>query len=388
MKIVLAPDSFKGNLSSLQVAMAFEKGIRRVLSKVKCIKVPIADGGEGMVRALMYALDGRYVQKTVNGARGQPVRARYGLLDDGAMAVIEVASVVSLPLLPSRSCNPLLTHTLGVGELILDALDRGVSRIILGLGGSSTNDGGAGMAQALGAVFRDERGHVITRPLSGGMLNRIHTIDTDRLDRRFGPRACRVIVASDVCNPLCGANGATRVFAQQKGANAAMIERLENNLLHWGRLLARDVAGREVMGIPGAGAAGGLGAGLLAFCRAVVRPGIDVVLNGIDMPKHLKGADLVITGEGRLDAQTAFGKAPAGVARMARRHRVPVIAIGGELGADVGVLFQHGIVGMESAYVRDIGLAAAMTHSRVHLANAAERAMRMLLLGKSLARRH
>lgn len=386
MKIVLAPDSFKGNLSSLQVATALEQGIRRVLPKANCVKVPIADGGEGTVRALMHDQDGRHVQKTVAGPRGAPVRARYGLLDEGSLAVIETAAVVSLPLLSPRARNPMLTSTRGVGELLLDAMDRGVKRIIIGLGGSSTNDGGAGMAQALGAVFRDRRGRVLRRPLAGGLLHRIHSIDITGLDRRLG-RGCKLIGASDVTNPLYGPRGASRVFAGQKGADGRMIRTLDNNLRHWGRLIRRDI-GRDVSNTPGAGAGGGLGAGLLAFCRATLRPGIDVVLQGINMQRHLEGADLVITGEGCLDAQTAFGKAPAGVARLARRCRVPTIAIAGGLGDDAPALFAHGIAGLESACAREMGLSEALSYSRAHLRNAAERVMRLLLVGRMLDQRH
>lgn len=382
MKIILAPDSFKGNLTSLQVAAAFEKGIKRVLPRANCVKVPMADGGEGTVQSLVDATGGRFIRKKVTGPAGKPVSARYGLLADGETAVIEMAEASGLPLVSGRSKNPLKTTTYGTGELMLDAAKRGAKKIILGIGGSATNDGGVGMAQAIGVRFLDKAGKEIKELGAGGMVSKIAGIDTKTLNPLI--KKTKVIVACDVNNPLCGKSGASHVFGPQKGATSAMVKALDANLKHLGKIIKQDL-NKDIVNLKGAGAAGGLGAGLVAFAKAKMKSGIDIVLEATNIESHLKGADLVITGEGRVDFQTAFGKTPSGVAKAARKHRVPTIAIGGGITDDANGVFAHGIDGLESACARDMSLEEAIFHSKAHLANAAERVIRLLLIGKKLA---
>lgn len=384
MKIVIAPDSFKENLTSMQVATCIEKGIKKVLPKARCIKIPMADGGEGTVQSLVDATGGRIMKKQVTGPMGEKTSASYGLLGDGKTAVIEMAEASGLPLVPRDQRNPLLATTYGTGELIMDALDKGATTIIIGLGGSATVDGGAGMAQAIGVRFLSKDGKLIRECLGGGMLDRIHAIDTSGVDRRI--RKTRFIIASDVTNPLCGKNGAAHVFGPQKGATPAMVKMLDRNLRHYADLIRRHLK-KDVLNRPGAGAAGGLGAGLLAFTGAKMKRGVDLVVEITGLKKHLKGADLVITGEGRVDFQTAFGKTPAGVAKAARACKVPCIAIGGSLADDARGVFDHGIAGLESAAARDMDLATAIANSRKHLEFAGERVMRLLLTGKGLAKK-
>lgn len=382
MRIVIAPDSFKGNLDALQVAAAIERGVLRALPGARCRKLPMADGGEGTMRALLAAVGGRACRKRVLGPAGKPVTAQYALLENG-VAAIEMAQASGLPLVPERERDPLRATSYGTGELIRAALDRGAGALVIGIGGSATCDGGAGMAQALGARLLDRRGRELRRPASGGMLHRVARIDASGLDRRL--RRTRIEVACDVDNALCGRRGAAVVFGPQKGAAARDVRVLDRNLGHYARLLRRDL-GRDVGRRPGAGAAGGLGAGLLAFTRARLRRGVDIVMAAVGLAEALRGADLVFTGEGKIDSQTAFGKAPAGVARLARRYRVPVIAIGGALADDARLMFGHGIAGLGSAAARDMPLEEALRHSRAHLANAAERAVRLVLIGRKMQR--
>lgn len=381
MHIVIAPDSYKGSLTSLQVAAAIEKGIRRVLPDARCTRVPMADGGEGTVQSLVDAVGGRIVRKTVTGPAQKPVRARYGLLADGVTAVIEMAEASGLPLVAGRARNPLKTSTCGTGELMADAMRRGARRLIIGIGGSATTDGGAGMAQALGVIFRDRNGKIIRAALAGGMLDRIASIDVSK--RLPALAETEVIVACDVDNPLYGRRGAARVFGPQKGADPEAVEQLDANLRHLGGVMKKTL-GRDVAKIPGAGAAGGLGAGLMAFAGAELRSGIDIVMEAVGLEKQVKQADLVITGEGQVDFQTAYGKTPAGVARLARRHGIPVIAIGGSLADDARDVFAHGIDGIEAAVPRAMTLEEAMHAARQLVADAAERAMRLVLVGKTL----
>lgn len=382
MKIILAPDSFKGNLTSLQVAAALEKGVKSVLPKANCIKVPMADGGEGTVQSLVDATGGQFIRKRVTGPAGDPVSARYGMLADGETAVIEMAEASGLPLVSGKQMNPLKTTTIGTGELILDAAKRGATKIIIGIGGSATNDGGVGMAQALGVRFINKRGKEITERGAGGMLDKIASIDVKGLNPII--KKIKIIVASDVNNPLCGKTGASNVFGPQKGATPAMVKTLDANLKHLGKIIKADLK-KDVVNLKGAGAAGGLGAGLVAFTKARMRSGIDIVLEATNIAQHMKGADLVITGEGRVDFQTAFGKTPSGVAKAARKYAVPTVAIGGGIADDANAVFAHGIDGLESAYAREMPLAEAMGNSKIYIANAAERVIRLVLIGKKMA---
>jgi glycerate kinase len=382
MKIVIAPDSFKENLTSLEVAAAIERGIKRVRPRAKCTKVPMADGGEGTVQSLVDATGGKIVKKRVMGPLGDPVMARYGILGDGTTAVIEMAEASGLPLVPRERRNPLKATTYGTGELILDAIERGVSAIIIGIGGSATVDGGTGMAQALGVSFLGEDGQAIAEPACGGLLDRITEIDMHGLDPRV--RKTRITIACDVENPLCGPRGAAKVFGPQKGASPEMVELLDRNLRHLAALMKRDL-GVDVLRVEGGGAAGGLGAGLIAFAKARLKRGVDLVIDAVGLAKHLRGADLVITGEGRVDSQTAFGKTPSGVAKAARKLKVPVVAIGGGLADDARGVFEHGIDALEAGAARDMDLSEALRLSRGHLENAGERVMRLILIGERMA---
>lgn len=382
MKIVIAPDSFKESLTSLEVANELEAGLRRVWPDAEYVKVPMADGGEGTVQSLVDATGGRIVKCAVSGPLGQKVLASYGLLGDGRTAVIEMAEASGLPLVPRSERDPLTASTFGTGELVSDAIHRGVEEIIVGLGGSATNDGGAGFAQALGVRFLDKDGAEIAGALGGGRLDEVHAIDMTNANP--GLARVKVSVACDVTNPLCGEKGASAVYGPQKGATPEMVQRLDRNLAHLASLIKRDI-GRDIAEFPGAGAGGGLGAGLLAFTDATMKRGVELVVAATKLDDQMKGAFLAVTGEGRVDFQTAFGKTPAGVAASARRHGVPVVAIGGGLSDDANGVFEHGIDGLEAATSNPMPLEVAMKKSREYLQNAAERVARLIMIGQRSA---
>lgn len=380
MKIVIAPDSFKESLAAPDVARALEKGLRRALPKAQYVRVPMADGGEGTVDAVLAATGGRRVRCRVSDPLGQAVHASFGLLPDGS-AVIEMAAASGLPRVPPERRDPTRTTSFGTGELIRAACARGARRIVIGIGGSATNDCGVGMAQALGAEFRDARGRVIETRLAGGDLARVASMDLTGVAATLG--GAEILVACDVRNPLCGPNGASAVFGPQKGARPAQVRQLDANLEHFGRLLERATAQR-LLRRPGAGAAGGLGAALMACCGGRLVPGAALLAEVVGLAGHLSGADLVITGEGRIDFQTAFGKTPAGVADVAGRCGVPVIALGGGLADDARQVFRHGFAALEAAVARPMSLADAMLDARVNIERAGERIGRWLLLGQSM----
>lgn len=382
MKIVIAPDSFKESLTSLEVASELEAGLRRVWPDAEYVKVPMADGGEGTVQSLVDATGGRIIKCAVSGPLGQKVLASYGLLGDGKTAVIEMAEASGLPLVPRADRDPLRASTYGTGELVSDAIHRGITEIIVGLGGSATNDGGAGFAQALGVRFLDKDGAEIGEPLGGGRLDEVHAIDVSGVNP--GLAKIKVNVASDVTNPLTGDKGASAVYGPQKGATPEMVQRLDRNLAHFAELIKRDL-GKDIVALPGAGAGGGLGAGLLAFTNATVNRGVELVVAATKLDEHMQGAALAVTGEGRVDFQTAFGKTPAGVANCARRHGVPVVAIGGGLSDDANGVFQHGIDGLAAATVNPMSLDVAIKKSREYLQNAAERVARLIVIGQAMS---
>ena len=383
MKIILAPDSFKGNLTSLEVAIAFEKGIKRVLPRANCIKIPMADGGEGTVQSLIDGIGGEIIRKRVIGPIGQKVFARYGWLSNGT-AVIEMAEASGLPLVTTRQKNPTKTTTFGTGELIIDAINKGAKKIIIGIGGSATNDGGVGMAQALGVRFLDSKDKEIKQHGSGGMLKKIVKIDTRETNKVL--KNINIIVACDVDNPLCGRLGASYIFGPQKGATPAMVRVLDDNLKHLAKIIKQSLK-KDISKLKGAGAAGGLGAGLVAFAKAKMKSGVDIVIDATNLERHMKNTNLVITGEGRVDSQTAYGKTPSGVAKSARKHGIPTLVIGGGITDDAKDIFSHGIDALESACARDMSLEDAKKHSREHLANAAERASRLVLVGKKITKK-
>ena len=382
MKIVIAPDLFKENLTSLEVASEIETGLRRVWPDAECIKVPMADGGEGTVQSLVDATGGEIIKCEVSGPLGEKVMAAYGLLGDRRTAVIEMAEASGLPLVPKDKRDPLRATTYGTGELIADAIKRGVEEIILGIGGSATNDAGAGLAQALGVRFLNFGGAPIRDLIAGGDLDDVQAVDLSAVNP--GLAKVRISVACDVTNPLYGEKGAARVYGPQKGATPEMVEILDRNLAHFAHVIKRSI-GADVADRPGAGAGGGIGAGLMAFTNATLKRGIELVVATTRLEDYMQGADLAITGEGRVDSQTAFGKTPSGVAVAARKHGVPVVAIGGGLADDAGTVFAHGIDGLESATPNAMPLDIAIQKSRRYLQDAAERVARLIVIGQHMA---
>ena len=380
MKIVIAPDSYKESLSAAEVALAIEAGFREVFPEARFCRLPVADGGEGTVDAMVAATGGRRVAVRVTGPLGLPVEAFYGLTGDGATAVIEMAAASGLALVPPARRNPLLTTSFGTGELIRAALDAGARHLIIGIGGSATNDAGAGMLQALGVTLVDGAGQALGP--GGGGLGELAQIGLDGLDPRLAE--CRIEVACDVDNPLTGERGASVVFGPQKGATPAMVERLDANLAHFAAVLQQTL-GVAVADVPGAGAAGGMGAALLGVLGAHLRPGIEIVTTALGLEAVVAEADLVIVGEGRLDAQSLRGKAPLGVARIARRHGKPVIAIAGGLGDDVAALQAHGVDASFSVVRRPCSLEEALAAAADNLRAAARNIAEVLRIGGGLS---
>ncbi|CAH5853169.1 glycerate kinase [Klebsiella aerogenes] len=376
MKIVIAPDSYKESLSALDVATAIETGFREIYPHAEYVKVPVADGGEGTVEAMVAATQGHIVQVSVTGPLGEPVNAFYGLSGDMRCAYIEMAAASGLESVPPTRRNPLLTTSWGTGELIRHALDAGVSQIIIGIGGSATNDGGAGMAQALGAKLLSAGQQQIAP--GGGALETLARIDLSELDPRLAD--CRIDVACDVTNPLTGPQGASAVFGPQKGATAAMIERLDRGLQHFAQIIDRDLD-IDVLNLEGGGAAGGMGAALYAFCGANLRPGIEIVTDALGLAELVADADLVITGEGRIDSQTIHGKVPVGVAKVAKRFNVPVIGIAGSLTADVGVVHQHGLDAVFSVLYSVCTLEEALANAAANVRMTARNVAAVLEMG-------
>ncbi|WOH36667.1 glycerate kinase [Thalassotalea fonticola] len=338
MKIVIAPDSFKESLTALEVANAIESGFKRVFSDAQYIKVPMADGGEGTVQALIDATNGKIVHTSVKGPLHATVDSFYGIMGDGKTAVIEMAAASGLHLLNEDNKDAKFTCSFGTGQLIIDALEKGISKFIIGLGGSATNDGGAGMLTALGAMLTDRNGDAL--PPGGAHLHSVSNIDVSALHPKLSKASFQV--ACDVTNPLCGVTGASAVFGPQKGASKQDIALLDANLLHFGQKL-EALTGKNIINFSGAGAAGGMAASLLAICNATLQSGVELVINTLALNEQVKGADVVITGEGRIDSQTVFGKTPIGVAKVATNNNCPVIAIAGSVSADYEIVLQHGI---------------------------------------------
>jgi glycerate 2-kinase len=381
MYIVVAPQSLKGSLDADDVGQAIAEGIYRVWPDADIRVVPVADGGEGTVQALVAATGGKVMRALVTGPLGERVEANYGMLggDQSETAVIEMAAAAGLPLVPRDQRDPCKTTTRGVGEMMQAAMAAGAKRLLIGIGGSATNDGGAGMAQALGAKLLDDQGNEL--PAGGAALAHLVRIDTSNLDRRL--KDMEIHVASDVTNPLCGPDGATAIYGPQKGATPAMVRELDAALAHYGELLRRDV-GADVMNTPGAGAAGGLGAGLLAFAHAQLVPGAQLVLKTLDFANTIKGAALVFTAEGRLDSQTAYGKAVGAVAQAAKAAGARVVALAGSVKADDAALAKMGIGATLSICNGPMSLEESMRQARPLLADAAERAARLIALGQAI----
>ena len=338
MKIVIAPDSYKESLSATEVAQAIEKGFREIFPDALYVSVPVADGGEGTVEAMIAATRGSEHHAVVTGPLGEKVNACWGMSGDGSTAFIEMAAASGLALVPPAQRNPLVTTSRGTGELILCALDKGARNIIIGIGGSATNDGGAGMMQALGAKLSDANGTEIG--YGGGSLMALNSIDVSGLDARL--KGCAIRVACDVTNPLVGEKGASRVFGPQKGATEGMILELDANLSHFADVIKKSLR-IDVKHVPGAGAAGGMGAALMAFLGAELKSGIEIVTQALNLEEHIHDCTWVLTGEGRIDSQSIHGKVPVGVANVAKKFHKPVIGIAGSLTPDVGVVHQYGI---------------------------------------------
>jgi glycerate kinase len=372
MKIIIASDSYKGSCSTTEVANSIEKGIRRVFEDSDVVKIPVADGGEGTVDALVLGTKGKYEEVEVIGPLGGVVNATYGIIHN-EIAVIEMAAASGLTLLKKEELNPLITTTYGTGQLIKSAMDKGIRKIYVGLGGSCTNDGGVGMAQALGISFKDKMGNEVS--FGGGELSKIQEIDFTNVHPLL--KETEVVAMSDVKNPLCGPTGASYVFGPQKGADSDMVKVLDENLGHLGELI-NNFMKTDIMNIPGTGAAGGLGAGILAFCNASIEQGIEKILDITNIDSHLKDADLVITGEGRIDEQSKYGKVPVGVAKRAKKYNIPVIAIVGSVGEGAYEVYSYGIDVIIDIINKPMTLEYAMENVVELLENASENLMRSL----------
>ena len=375
MRIVVAPDAYKGSASAADVAAAMARGIRRVIPDAEIRELPVADGGEGTLDALLAATRGERRCAQVHDPLGRPIAAPWGILGDGQTAVIEMAAASGLPLLAPQERNPRITGSRGTGELIRAALDAGMRRIVLGIGGSATNDGGAGMARALGARFLDHDGKAL--PEGGAALAHLARIDLSALDPRL--HETEITVACDVDNPLCGPRGASAIFGPQKGATPAMVDELDAALLRFADF-AEDLTDRVISDQAGAGAAGGLGAGLMFFTPAILKPGIDLVLDVIGFDETIANADLLITGEGRTEAHTAFGKAPVGVARRAKRFGVPVICLSGSLGEGADDVLGCGIDALASISDGPMTLEESMSAAPRLIESASARLGRLILV--------
>lgn len=381
MKLVIAPDSFKESLSARAVAEAIAAGWARVYPDAELLLCPMADGGEGTVDALLSATDGKLQQTRVSGPLGDPVEAHWGLLPN-AQAIIEMAEASGLHRVEPGRRDVLAASSHGTGELIRAALDAGVRRIVLGLGGSATNDGGAGLLAALGVRFLDREGQEL--PLGGAALARLSQIDLTGLDTRLAQ--VEVMVAADVDNPLCGPRGASAVFGPQKGASAEQVVQLDEALAHYADVMAATL-GEDLRDLPGVGAAGGLGFAARAVLRAGFRPGVELVAELSGLAQAVQGADLVITGEGRLDGQSLHGKTPVGVARLARTAGVPVIALAGSLGEGYQRLYAEGIGAAFSLAPGPLSLEQAMQQAADQLsARAADLARLWQIAGTAALR--
>ncbi len=379
MQVIVAPDSFKGSISAVGAVKAMERGIKKVYPEARVVTVPIADGGEGTVEALIMATKGQYFHETVVGPLGDTVSAVWGLLGDGKTAIIEMAAASGLTLVPKGKLNPAITTTYGTGQLIKAALDQGIQRLIIGIGGSATNDGGMGMLQALGIRFLDETGQDL--PAGGLALAGLTRIDLTAADKRLSK--VEIIVACDVDNPLCGPQGASFVYGPQKGADQALVVRLDQALAHFANI-AYQVTGKDAAAIPGAGAAGGLGAAFLWFTKATLQPGIKVVLDAVGFDELVVESDLIITGEGCTDAQTANGKAPVGVAKYAKKYQKPVICISGGWQDGAETLNLQGIDALFSTVPRPMKLEECMADSARFIEFCTQQVCQVLKIGSKI----
>lgn len=383
MKVVISPQAFKGGLSGIEAAQAISLGLRRVFPEASTTLLPVADGGDGTMEALVQSTRGRYFDAQVTGPLGDSINAKWGVAGDSDTALIEMASASGLALIPVERRDPAFTTSYGTGELIREALGRGYRKIIVGLGGSATNDAGAGIAQALGVRLtgadRSEIG------MGGGCLSALAHIDLSNLDPRL--KLCDLRVATDVNNLLCGPNGASAIYGPQKGASPEVVSLLDGSLRHFAEVVSRDI-GKEVMELPGMGAAGGAAAGLFAMLNASIEPGANLVCNEIKLDTFLCDADLVIVGEGQLDSQTLNDKAPIVVARRAKRFDLPVLAVAGLLGSGYRTVLGNGIDDAEGASASNLPLDEALKKANELVADAAERLLRRWDSERSISNSH
>lgn len=373
MKIVIAPDSFKECISAKKACIAIQKGFEKIFEEGEYILVPMADGGEGTTEALVDSTDGAIYKVETTNPIGEKRISKFGILGDGKTAIIEMAQASGLELISKEKRNPMVTTTYGTGELIKSALDKNIETILIGIGGSATNDGGAGMIQALGGKLLDKDGKEIG--FGGGELSKLHKIDLSNLDERL--KKVKIIVACDVDNPLTGERGASYIFGKQKGGTPEMLKILDNNLKHFAKIIKKDL-GVDIETISGSGAAGGLGGGLMGFLSAELKKGIDIVIEYSKLEEKIQGADLVITGEGSIDSQTRFGKTPYGVAKVAKKYNIPVIALAGNIGKDVDILYDYGFNAIFPILPRVETLEEALLQGKENLEKTSENIARLI----------
>ena len=377
MKIILAPDSFKGTFSSMEVINHLERGITKFFPNAEIVKIPIADGGEGTVEAIFSAIGGVIHEKAVTGPLGNKVVARFAMKDD--LAIIEMAEASGITLIHEYERNPLETTSFGTGELILEALDLGAKELIIGIGGSATNDGGIGMLQALGIVFKDEAGACIG--FGGKYLSKIKAISIENIDPRI--RDVKITVMCDVTNPLTGPMGATYTYGPQKGASSEQLVLLEAGMIHYESLLLK-IFGVDVSKIPGTGAAGGLGAALVVFLSGSLRPGIETILDLVAFDQQVMHADLVITGEGRIDGQSIYGKVPIGIGKRCLDKKAKVIVLAGSVGMDADQVYAYGIDAIFSTIDKPMSYNEVVENATLILDTAIDRMLRVIQLGMHL----
>ena len=379
MKIVVAPQAFKGSLSATEVGNSMIKGIENVIANSTNLLVPIADGGDGTLETLVESSQGKINLIKVTGPLGEQQNSAWGALGRNKTAIIEMARSSGLALVPINKLNPLISTTYGLGEVILDALDQGYRDFIIGIGGSATNDAGAGMAQALGAKLLDSNGNEL--PFGGESLSKLNSINIDGIDTRI--KESNFAIACDVNNPLTGPEGASAIYGPQKGATPEMVNTLHQALTNFAKIVEKDL-GIKINNVEGSGAAGGLGGCLIAFLNGKLRKGVDIVLDFVDIDKALTNTNLVITGEGQLDFQTIYNKAPIGVAKRAKHLGIPVIAISGSLGENFSVVHEHGIDAASSIVSKPMTLEEASKNAPELISTATEQALRYMKIGSDV----
>lgn len=377
MRFIFAPDSFKGTFSSTEIIQYLQKGAEKFFPDIKTIGIPMADGGEGTVDTLITALGGKFIYANVMGPLGNKVNAKMGIIND--VAIIEMAQASGITLISNEERNPLNTTTYGTGEMILEALNMGVEKIIIGIGGSATNDGGIGMAQALGVKFYNNKGKEIG--LGGKYLLEIQNISIDNIDQRIKETEIQVIC--DVTNPLTGPTGATYVYGPQKGATDEMLKLLEEGMINYNNVVKREF-GLDLNSIPSTGAAGGLGAGLIAFANAKLRPGIETILDLIKFDELIKKGDIIVTGEGKIDGQSIYGKVPVGIAKRCKTKNIPVIVITGCESDDANLVYNYGIDVIISTVNRPMELDEAINNSQLLLESAIDRMYKLIKIGNTI----